>query len=118
MVFGDFLGVSSLDLPGKLSAWPNWECLTHGKLTLGVVLALFHTCEIQLPDEHRRKLSVAKQVLAALKAGSLGCLSLSVDLSTEFLLNLSRDRKNQDEEALGFLSQVGIIELLLHKQPA
>ena len=87
LVLGDFLGVSSLEVVNmaKLGMPPR------GKLTKGVLLALFRACELQLAEQHGRKISAAKQVLAALKAGSLGCSSLVEEVGTDFLRHLSRD---------------------------
>ena len=85
LVLGDFLGVSLLEVVNmaKLGMPPR------GKLTKGVLLALFRACELQLAEQHGRKISAAKQVLAAF----------------DFLRHLSRDlgkhrehlRKKQDD---------------------
>ena len=47
-------------------------------LTQGVILAVFRAAENQLPKGYREGTAAAKQVLEALKAGSLGCQSLSL----------------------------------------
>jgi hypothetical protein len=69
------------------------------------------------------KLQAAKQVLTALKKGSLGCSSLRDTQVTEFYGQVSRDTgklleklaKGDQSKALYFLSQVGMIQLLLCK---